>query len=480
MTPFGDHAVRFTIPEGAPRRRLFATLAALPNVRDVVLAEEVGCIVFDDATRKDLAPIAAALASAQRAGEDEPGAHHAIRVVYDGEDLDDVARAIGRSREDVIALHSGAEYRVSMLGFLPGFAYLRGLPPELRLPRRAPRPRVPARSVAIAADYTGIYPFASPGGWHLLGRAPSFVPFDPAGAGHAALTLGDTVRFAPSTESELEAATRPIALEEPREIDRPYLEVTRAAGMAVFVDGGRPGRMHEGIPPGGPLVRSHLARVNALLGNAPGACGVEVVGTLEVTARGGAVEVADDVGGALTLSEGDRLVVATAGRARVRYLAIAGGIEAPVILGGRGTLLAAGIGGLLRRGERLVPGTDAPRLPRTEIEPAPTEGPIAITAGPDASQLDLERLASTELRVSSASDRTGTRLEGSLPLTTQATARSTPMVVGAIELTPSGLIVLGPDHPTTGGYPVVGIVRTASLDRLFARPIGGSVRLMLD
>jgi len=77
---------------------------------------------------------------------------------------------------------------------LPGFAYLRALDPRLVLPRRAtPRPRVPALSVAIAGPYTGLYPFASPGGWHLLGTAVGFAPFD-AHTG-AAMSLGDRVRF---------------------------------------------------------------------------------------------------------------------------------------------------------------------------------------------------------------------------------------------------------------------------------------------
>lgn len=481
MIPFGDRAMRFAVPANAPRRRLAAELTALPGVRDVVLAEEVGCVVFghDVTTDAERAAVAGVLAQQQSAREDEPGTPHVIPVIYDGEDLDEVARTIGRTSADVVALHSEAEYRVAMLGFLPGFAYLHGLPSELRLPRRAPRPRVPARSVAIAADYTGIYPFASPGGWHLLGRAPGFEAFGAGPAGAAALAIGDVVRFAPApAEPSLPAPRQEPALPVP---SGAHLEITRAAGFALLVDVGRPGRMHEGVPPGGPLVRSAFEHANALAGNEAGACALEITGTIEVTARGGSITLADDEGGAVTLADGERHVVSTAGRARVRYLALEGGIDAPVILGGRGALLVAGIGRLFRRGDRLAPllrsgetRTAAPTA--TTQTSALTDEPIAIMEGPDAALLPRGALVTDDFRVSAASDRTGTRLEGHMSLPAPASAKSTPMVMGAIELTPSGLIVFGPDHPTTGGYPVVAVVRSASLDRLFSRPIGAAIR----
>src|SRR5262249_40919049 len=108
VTPFGDRAVRFTIPEGAPRRRLFTELSAASGVTDVVLAEEVGCVVFEEGV--DRAEVARLLSLRDVPGEDATGTLHVIGVVYDGEDLDAVARAIGRSKEDVIALHSEREY----------------------------------------------------------------------------------------------------------------------------------------------------------------------------------------------------------------------------------------------------------------------------------------------------------------------------------------------------------------------------------
>jgi 5-oxoprolinase (ATP-hydrolysing) subunit B len=113
----------------------------------------------------------------------------------DGCDLDEVARHTGLSAAEVIRLHSSALYTVYFLGFLPGFAYLGGLDPRLATPRhRTPRPLVPAGSVGIGGDQTGIYPMASPGGWRLIGRTERIL-FDPAATPPVLLRPGDTVRF---------------------------------------------------------------------------------------------------------------------------------------------------------------------------------------------------------------------------------------------------------------------------------------------
>jgi KipI family sensor histidine kinase inhibitor len=116
-----------------------------------------------------------------------------IPVRYDGADLADVARACGLSTDDVRRLHGEAEYTVSFLGFMPGFAYLVGLPPVLEVPRLpTPRARVPKNAVAIAGRYAGVYPFESPGGWRLLGTAQVTLFDEKTGA---LLRPGDRVRF---------------------------------------------------------------------------------------------------------------------------------------------------------------------------------------------------------------------------------------------------------------------------------------------
>jgi inhibitor of KinA len=113
----------------------------------------------------------------------------------DGPDLLVVADACSLSPAEVIALHTAQPFPVLMLGFMPGFPYLGGLPTRLHLPRRStPRAYVPAGSIAIANDQTGIYPNQSPGGWHLLGRTTVQL-FDPTRDPPSLLTPGDLVRF---------------------------------------------------------------------------------------------------------------------------------------------------------------------------------------------------------------------------------------------------------------------------------------------
>ncbi len=121
-----------------------------------------------------------------------------IPVCYDlkmGLDLSDISLTLGVSIDDVINLHQSAVYTVGAIGFAPGFAYLEGLDPALKIPRRdAPRTRVPSGSVAIAAGYSGIYPSTLPGGWHILGRTRrSF--FQKEGDFGSLLSVGDQVKF---------------------------------------------------------------------------------------------------------------------------------------------------------------------------------------------------------------------------------------------------------------------------------------------
>ncbi len=134
-----------------------------------------------------------------------------IPAVYGGAggpDLKDVALHAGIGEYEAAELHASQPYHVYMLGFLPGFAYLGDLPESLRLPRRStPRARVPAGSVAIAADMTAVYPLESPGGWHLIGSTPA-VLWNMAQQDEPLLKPGDRVRFKPVSEEEAEALRR--------------------------------------------------------------------------------------------------------------------------------------------------------------------------------------------------------------------------------------------------------------------------------
>ena len=152
-----------------------------------------------------------ALASAAVVTTDE-GHLIAIPVCYGGDfgpDLEDVARHTALTPGEVISRHAAHDYRVRILGFLPGFAYISGLDPALESPRRStPREKVAAGSVGIAGMQTGVYPLDSPGGWQLIGKSPSCM-FDPAQSPPTLLLPGDRVRFVPIDRAEFDRLATP-------------------------------------------------------------------------------------------------------------------------------------------------------------------------------------------------------------------------------------------------------------------------------
>ncbi len=188
----------------------------LPGVIETMPTFRSLTVFFDPlVTDRDavLAALQPLIAAAEH-GSTTDGRHWRLPVCYEGEaapDLAEVAGAIGIGEDEVVALHSGAEYLVYMIGFLPGFPFMGDLPAPLRLPRRAqPRVRVPAGSVAIATGLTAIYPWESPGGWHLLGRCP--VPlFDARRTSPSLLAAGDRVRFVPVSAEECRAIEAGLA-----------------------------------------------------------------------------------------------------------------------------------------------------------------------------------------------------------------------------------------------------------------------------
>lgn len=195
LQPMGDAAWRLDLPDAIDRAQALAMLRSLPRVLDAVVTDHHALVRFEPSQPpEDPRPSLERIGPA--AGIETP--LHVIAVRYDGPDLDDVAALCGLSRDEVIARHAERDYTVELVGFLPGFAYLGPLDEVLaKVPRRpAPRPRVPAMSVAIASGRTAVYPFASPGGWQLLGTAIDFIPFDPSRG--ATLALGDRVRFQPA------------------------------------------------------------------------------------------------------------------------------------------------------------------------------------------------------------------------------------------------------------------------------------------
>jgi allophanate hydrolase subunit 2 len=255
------------------------------------------------------------------------------------------------------------------------------------------------------------------------------------------------------------------------------LVVVRAVGLVTVQDLGRPGRMHEAVPPGGALVPERLIAANRAVRNPDGAPALEVLGQLVIRAEQ-PVQVATDTTAARALAPGDQMTVASEPR-RVAYLALRGGISAPLVLGGRGALLCAGLGGLVRSGERFT-GADLAELPPPAPSAERSVGPIRLVAGPDPEHFGpgaLDALVSADYRILPSSDRVGTRLDGPVLPRTGVPEASRPMVIGAIEVPRDGKpIVLGPEHPTTGGYPIIAVVAHDDLAALFSIRLGGTVR----
>lgn len=197
VLPYGERAVLVEVDDGDEAMALHAALAAadVAGVTELVPAARTVLVRFDP-SRVQPGPLAAAIAAlAAPPPADTVGPLVTVEVVYDGTDLAEVAASTGLTVDDVVARHQAPTYRVAFCGFTPGFGYLVGGDPALRVPRLAtPRQRVPAGSVAVADVYSAVYPTATPGGWRLLGRTDAAV-WDATRRPPALLAPGTRVRF---------------------------------------------------------------------------------------------------------------------------------------------------------------------------------------------------------------------------------------------------------------------------------------------
>jgi KipI family sensor histidine kinase inhibitor len=431
-----------------------------------------------------------------RPAEAPAGKLHEVPVVYGGAfgpDLPEVARWADLSEEEVVRHHAGTEYLVYMLGFSPGFAYMGKVPDRIAAPRLPqPRPRVPAGSVALAGSQTGIYPSSTAGGWRILGRTP-LQPFDPAQDPPARFQVGDRVRFVPVRETSW-----PVPWETPPQLGgRPVLVVLDGGLLCTVQDLGRWGYRRFGVPPSGAMDPEALQTANGAVGNPPDCAVLEFTWpapTLEALAD---VEVA--VAGADFAPEVDGSPVALGQPVRLRrgqvlrfraprwgtwgYLAVAGGVDAPVVLGSRSTHVPSGLGGRpLGRGD-VVRGAGKTSGVRVSGQAEGREV-VRLSPGPHLhlfAEGALDQLLRAEYRVSARSDRSGYRLEGPrVPHAGPGEIVSEGMVVGAVQVPPSGQpIVLMRDGPTAGGYPVLAVVAEEDLAALAQKRPGEAVRFAL-
>lgn len=270
------------------------------------------------------------------------------------------------------------------------------------------------------------------------------------------------------------------------------IEVIATGPLATVQDLGRPGYQQLGVPRSGAADQRAHRLANRLVGNA------ETAATVEFTLGGLGLRLHDPAtlaltgaycpGGpdwqvALTVPAGYRLALAAPATGLRSYLAVRGGVAVEPVLGSRATDLLSGLGpAVLSAGAMLPVGADTAGEPSGELAPKPTDGgPLQVLPGPRTDWFsDPYRLYDQAWTVTPESNRIGIRLAGN-PLHRSRIGElpPEPMLPGSIQVPPNGLpIVLFRDAPVTGGYPVIGVLRTAELDRLAQRRPGDRLRLL--
>ena len=432
-----------------------------------------------------------------------------IDTVYDGEDLAEVGQLTGLGPDGVIAAHTGQIWTVAFAGFAPGFGYMVGEDQDLEVPRRSsPRTAVPAGSVALAGNYSAVYPRRSPGGWQLIGRTGARM-WDLDREQPALAAPGHRVQFRAVRDIVTMAPEHPAQAAAPEVASG--LRIVSPGLQSLIQDLGRYGHSGLGVSAAGALDRASLRRANRLVGNAPSAAAVETVaGGLSVQAVGDQVLAVTGAPAELTvetpseddfepawrtvpmatpfaLLDGETLVIGAPQSGFRSYLAVRGGVDTAPVLGSRSTDTMSGIGPApLAAGQLLAAGGEAESgvVGHPELQPDfPDTGVtvLDVVPGPRADWFDqpaLDSFCGQDWEVKPQSNRVGMRLQGTpLQRTRQGELASEGTVAGALQVPPEGLPVLFlADHPITGGYPVIAVVVDSQLDRAAQVPIGGKIR----
>jgi KipI family sensor histidine kinase inhibitor len=515
----GDRAFLIGVADAAAARALAGELTvALAGTAEVVCGSATVLAQVTDADT-DVGPVLARTEvvrddMARRDPSTRPtGTTRTVTIPcrFDGPDLAEVAALAGCRPDEVAGLLTAQPLTVAVVGFSPGFAYLEGLPAVLAgVPRRGrPRPVVPAGSVALANGHAAVYPTASPGGWHLVGRT-GFPLFTPARPPYAVLAPGDRVQFTVAAAGE---RSEPEPLRAPRWVPptgaRVVFEVMAPGLRTMVQDGGRRNVAAAGVPAAGPADPVSFALANRLAGNGAGAGTLEItggglrlrcLGECHVAVVGAAADLRVDgraapAGQLLPLRAGQVLDIARQRGGCRSYLSVAGGVLGPEWFGSSGTDELTGLGaGPLAPGDVVHAGAWTPPLGdhlvgggATDVD-ASSVLALRVLPGPHAEQFDaavLTRLHESVFVVQPASNRVGLRLR---PLAGAPRWRHGPtgggldsqgMVTGAVQVPPDGdPVVLMVDHATLGGYPVVAVVVAADLGLLGQCAPGTQVRLV--
>ncbi|MCC8459447.1 5-oxoprolinase/urea amidolyase family protein [Photorhabdus aegyptia] len=437
-----------------------------------------------------------------------------IPVYYNGDDLVEVAEILGITTQEVIKQHTESEYTVAFTGFAPGFAYLVANSDCLHVPRRmTPRASIPAGSVGLAGEFSGIYPQASPGGWQIIGTTPERM-WDLSRSPSSLLQPGFRVRF--RDQGKGTTITKPVPPITPIEnvlssqVDKhASLKILTTGIQTLFQDLGRSGQASLGISAAGALDKTALKSANRIVGNpSDNACLEIAQGGLSFISHGNVIIAFTGADCPITvqtgsgrkfqvdgyqpvdLSDGDKVTLGTP-KAGVRsYLAVRGGFAKQPILSSLSYDTLAHIGpSPIAIGDTLdiltltqgsaVSMDESPAFNMPATDDIVT---LDIILGPRTDWFTAEALSllkSQLWQVTPQSNRVGIRLYGDTPLSrlNHKELPSEGTTTGAIQVPASGQPVLFlADHPLTGGYPVIGSVASYHLDLAGQIPVNARIR----
>ena len=314
--------------------------SSIRGIRDVVVSPDRVTVVYDPLLIDCLDVLEAGVhVAVTRPQAPSNGSRlHNVPVRYGGDtgpDFDTVCRSHTIDAKTLIQLHTTPEYLVTAIGFVPGFPYLQGLPKKLETPRLStPRRRVPAGSVGIGGSQTGVYPFETPGGWHLIGRTDTRL-FDPIRCAPALLQPGDRVRFHETYDAD--TAHDHTAATSAECVTPKDLTILEPGLMTTVQDLGRNGFRSSGVPYSGAADQISAVLANSILGNPENAA------VLEYTLLGPTLQFESDtfiaIAGATSNSiaglrpirvrRGETVHIGHVAKGCRGYLAVAGGICVP-------------------------------------------------------------------------------------------------------------------------------------------------------
>lgn len=491
---FGGSAVLVASPGG---EELYDLASDLRNITDIGLSNVVAVnnqmlVVFDtDQTTRDavIGGILGAATASKNSAYDPKTVE--IDLTFDGEDLGEILSSTKSTFEEFSSIMYSSTFTVSHLGFAPGFVYLSGLDEKFSTPRRtSSRTLVPAGAIAIGGPYLGIYSIPTPGGWNLIGTTTSRL-FDFSLEEPIRLNRGDKIKFSPPKTTIRTVSDRNQSPDPNRSTnvavipDRvPHLRVLAVSGRVLFEDLGRDGYAHLGIGTSGAMDQDAHCLASIAVGNSPLSATIELaIGTLTIEVLQNTYIAVSGAGTEITIDghpvrhnrvhgvlRGQKVSIRSNHTGIYSYLAMRGGFDAPIILGSRSTDTLSGIGPpSIDPGLLLYPAQPSQSPADEIIEPITVENSFGVVITQNRDNFDnkgLEWFFTTQFEVSTLISRTGIRLEcQTRPVANyRQLEASLPLTYGAIQLPPSGLpIIIGRDHPTTGGYPIIGCIAKSVL-----------------